>query len=181
VKIYTKTGDDGSTGLLGGKRVAKDDLRVAAYGDVDELNAALGRVRAHEEAKAPLRALLGQVQRDLFALGAQLADPTAKVANRKAKSGLKGVSTQRLERAIDRQEAQLEPLKAFILPGGSALAAELHLSRAVCRRAERAIVSLNRDAPLDKRILEYMNRLSDLLFVLARGANRRAGRSEEPW
>jgi cob(I)alamin adenosyltransferase len=181
MKIYTKTGDDGSTGLLGGKRVMKDDARVAAYGEVDELNAALGVVRAHDEADAPLKALLGQVQRDLFALGAQLADPTARVASRKAKSGLEGVSTRRLERAIDREEARLPPLKAFILPGGSPLAAELHLCRAVCRRAERAIASLHRETAVDRRILEYVNRLSDLLFVLARAANRRAGRSEEPW
>jgi cob(I)alamin adenosyltransferase len=181
VKIYTRTGDDGSTGLLGGKRVAKDDLRVAAYGDVDELNAFVGRARAHTGATRAVDSLLGQVQRDLFALGAQLADPTARVANRRAKSGLAAVSTLRLEKAIDRAEAGLPPLTAFVLPGGSALAAELHLCRAVCRRAERAIVALHRGEPVDPRILRYVNRLSDLLFVLARQANHEADHSEERW
>jgi cob(I)alamin adenosyltransferase len=179
MKIYTKTGDDGNTGLLGGTRVPKDHLRVAAYGEVDELNALVGLVRA--DATGPLDALLGQVQRDLLALGAQLADPTARLASRKAKATISAAHTRRLERAIDKAQKSLPPLTAFILPGGSTLGARLHLARTVCRRAERALVSLDRDTPLDPRLIVYMNRLSDLLFVLAREANRKAGRAEETW
>jgi cob(I)alamin adenosyltransferase len=181
VKIYTKTGDDGSTGLFGGQRVGKDDRRVAAYGEVDELNALVGRARTMAEARSPLQALLQKVQRDLFVLGAQLADPTAKVASRRAKAGLDAAGARRLEQAIDRGEAKLPALKSFILPGGSPLAAELHLCRAVCRRAERAIVALHHAEPIDPRILAYVNRLSDLFFVLARAANQAAGRADEPW
>jgi cob(I)alamin adenosyltransferase len=179
MKIYTKTGDNGTTGLLGGTRVPKDHLRVAAYGDVDELNALLGVVKAHADGK--LAVLLGQIQRDLFALGAQLADPTARVASRKAKATVGAAQTRRLERAIDRAEAGLPALTAFILPGGTSLGAHLHLARTVCRRAERAVVTLNRDTPLEPRLLEYVNRLSDLLFVLARAANHAAGSSEDRW
>ena len=179
MKIYTKTGDNGTTGLLGGTRVPKDHLRVAAYGDVDELNALLGLVKA--EADGPLARLLGQIQRDLFALGAQLADPTARVASRKAKASVGAAQTKRLERAIDKAEAGLPPLTAFILPGGTSLGAHLHLARTVCRRAERAVITLNRDTPLDPRLLEYVNRLSDLLFVLARAANHAAGQGEDRW
>ena len=179
MKIYTKTGDNGTTGLLGGTRVPKDHLRVAAYGDVDELNALLGLVKA--EADGSLARLLGQIQRDLFALGAQLADPTARVASRKAKATVGAAQTRRLERAIDRAEAGLPALTAFILPGGTSLGAHLHLARTVCRRAERAVITLNRDTPLDPRLLEYVNRLSDLLFVLARAANHAAGQGEDRW
>jgi cob(I)alamin adenosyltransferase len=179
VKIYTKKGDDGNTGLLGGQRVPKDHLRVAAYGEVDELNALVGLVRTG--ATGPLDALLGQVQRDLLALGAQLADPTARLASRKAKAAISAAHTRRLERAIDKAEKSLLPLTAFILPGGAPLAAQLHLARTVCRRAERAMVTLDRDTPLDPNLVVYVNRLSDLLFVLAREANRKAGRSEETW
>jgi cob(I)alamin adenosyltransferase len=179
MKIYTKTGDNGTTGLLGGTRVPKDHLRVAAYGDVDELNALLGLVKA--EADGSLARLLGQIQRDLFALGAQLADPTARVASRKAKATVGAAQTRRLERAIDKAEAGLPALTAFILPGGTSLGAHLHLARTVCRRAERAVITLNRDTPLDPRLLEYVNRLSDLLFVLARAANHAAGQGEDRW
>jgi cob(I)alamin adenosyltransferase len=179
VKIYTKTGDDGTTGLLGGTRVAKDHPRVVAYGEVDELNALLGVTRA--EAKGSLAALLGQVQRDLLALGAQLADPTARLAGRKAKAALSAAHVRRLERAIDHAQKGLPPLTAFILPGGSSLAAHLHLARTVCRRAERALVTLARDTSLDRVFLVYLNRLSDLLFVLARRANREAARPDETW
>jgi cob(I)alamin adenosyltransferase len=179
MKIYTKTGDDGTTGLLGGTRVPKDHLRVAAYGDVDELNALLGLAKT--EASGPLALLLGRMQRDLFALGAQLADPTAKVASRKAKAAVGARQTKRLERAIDRAEKGLPPLTSFVLPGGTSLGGRLHLARTVCRRAERAIVTLHRDTPVPVRILEYVNRLSDLLFVLAREANHRAGRAEDRW
>lgn len=179
MKIYTKTGDDGTTGLLGGTRVPKDHLRVAAYGDVDELNALLGVVKG--EADGSLARLLGQIQRDLFALGAQLADPTARLARRKAKAAVGGAETRRLERAIDKTEAGLPALAAFILPGGTSLGAHLHLARTVCRRAERAVITLHRDTPLDRHLLEYVNRLSDLLFVLARAANHSAGRGEDRW
>lgn len=192
MKIYTRTGDDGSTGLLGGTRVPKDHLRVAAYGDVDELNALLGLVKASAPQGAPGRAgqtrrgaalltLLGRIQRDLFALGAQLADPTAKVARRKAKARIGASHTRRLEQAIDAAEKELPALTSFILPGGTALGAQLHLARTVCRRAERATITLNRDTPLDPRLLRYLNRLSDLLFVLARAVNHRAGRDEDRW
>jgi cob(I)alamin adenosyltransferase len=196
VKIYTKTGDDGTTGLLGGTRVPKDHLRVAAYGDVDELNALLGVVQAGAVAAPPperagrarrpnggaaLSTLLGHVQRDLFALGAQLADPSSKVASRKAKARIAASHTRRLEKAIDATEKGLPALTSFILPGGTPLGAHLHLARTVCRRAERAVITLHRDSPLDPRLLEYLNRLSDLLFVLARAANHRAGRPEYRW
>lgn len=179
MKIYTKTGDDGTTGLLGGTRVPKDHLRVAAYGDVDELNALVGVAKA--QANGSLARLLGHIQRDLFALGAQLADPTAKVASRRAKATVGAGQTRRLERAIDKAEADLPALTSFILPGGTPLGAHLHLARTVCRRAERAIVTLNRDTPLDPRLLVYANRLSDLLFVLARAANHAAGLREDRW
>ena len=179
MKIYTKTGDDGTTGLLGGTRVPKDHLRVAAYGDVDELNALLGVVKV--EADGRLGRLLGEIQRDLFALGAQLADPTARLASRKAKATVGATQTRRLERAIDKAEASLPALTAFVLPGGTSLGAHLHLARTVCRRAERAMITLHRDTPLDRHLLEYVNRLSDLLFVLARTANHAAGRGEDRW
>jgi cob(I)alamin adenosyltransferase len=180
VKIYTKTGDAGETGLVGGTRVSKHDPRVVAYGEVDELNAALGVVLASQP-EAALRKLLLEIQRDLFALGAQLADRTAKVADKKAKAALGAERVTRLEEAIDEREAQLPPLRAFILPGGAPLAAQLHLARGVCRRAERAISALAAAETLDPLLLVYVNRLSDLLFVLARRANQRAGVAEEQW
>ena len=178
MKIYTKTGDEGETGLIDGSRVFKDDLRVAAYGDVDELNAVLGVVRAHAR-DASLEALLLGIQRDLFALGAQLADPSAQVAARKPKAAVAPGRIQDLEAAIDGREAGLPPLRAFVLPGGSPLGAYLHLARTVCRRAERTIVALDRKHKLDPLIEAYVNRLSDLLFVLARHAN--AGRPDDTW
>lgn len=180
MKIYTKTGDKGETGLVGGARVRKHDLRVAAYGEVDELNAAIGVVLAHADDGA-LRTLLVEIQRDLFALGAQLADPTATIGEKKAKAAVGPERVAHLEAAIDEREAQLPPLRAFVLPGGSPLAAELHLARAVCRRAERAITALAASQPIEAQVIVYVNRLSDLLFVLARHANQRAGRNEETW
>jgi cob(I)alamin adenosyltransferase len=180
VKIYTRTGDQGQTGLIGGTRVPKDHVRVAAYGDIDELNAAIGLAKAHTR-DARLSALLGEIQRDLFALGAQLADPTAKVGARKAKAAITAARIRRLEKAIDRREAALPPLAHFILPGGAPLGATLHLARTICRRAERAIVTLARDEPVDVRVLAYVNRLADLLFVLARSENHRSGEPEDPW
>lgn len=180
LKIYTKTGDKGETGLVGGSRVRKHDARVAAYGEIDELNAALGVVLASQP-EPPLRKLLLDIQRDLFALGAQLADPSATIGEKKAKAAIGGEHVSRLEAAIDEREAQLPPLRAFILPGGSPLGAQLHLARAVCRRAERAITALAAAHAVDPLLVVYVNRLSDLLFVLARRANQRAGAPEEQW
>ena len=180
MKIYTKTGDRGETGLIDGSRAFKDDLRVAAYGDVDELNAVLGVVRAHAR-DAALDALLLEIQRDLFALGAQLADPSEQVAARKAKAAVAAGRIEELEAAIDRHEAALTPLRAFVLPGGAPLGAFLHLARTVCRRAERTIVALDRKHRVDPLIEAYVNRLSDLLFVLARHANRAAGHPDDTW
>jgi cob(I)alamin adenosyltransferase len=179
VKIYTKTGDLGETSLLGGTRVPKDHLRVAAYGDVDETNAALGAVRALAEGR--LGRLLFSVQKDLFAIGAQLADPTHRVAARKAKSAVRAIGVRRLETAIDDRDAKMPPLRSFVLPGGTPAAALLHQARTVCRRAERSVVTLAREADVDPRIIVYLNRLSDLLFVLARFENHRAGIAEERW
>jgi cob(I)alamin adenosyltransferase len=180
VRIYTRTGDAGETGLIGGKRVRKDDLRVAAYGDVDELNAVLGLART-EDGEAARSALLRRIQRELFALGAQLADPSGRVGSRKAKALIGARAIRDLEKAIDARQRRLPPLKAFLLPGGSAPGALLHLARTVCRRAERSIAALDRREKLDPRILVYVNRLSDLLFVLAREANHRASQREDLW
>jgi cob(I)alamin adenosyltransferase len=179
VKIYTKTGDLGETSLLGGMRVPKDHLRVAAYGDVDETNAALGAVRALAE--EPLERLLLAIQKDLFAIGAQLADPTHKVAAKRTKAAVTAAHVRRLEKAIDGREAKLPPLRSFVLPGGTPAAALLHQARTVCRRAERSVVTLAREADVDPRIIVYLNRLSDLLFVLARVENHRAGFAEDRW
>ena len=179
MKIYTKTGDLGETSLLGGARVPKDHLRVAAYGDVDETNAALGAVRALAEAS--LEALLFSIQKDLFAIGAQLADPTHKVASKRAKAAVTAAHVRRLEKAIDAREAKLPPLRSFVLPGGTPAAALLHQARTVCRRAERSVVTLAREADVDPKIIVYLNRLSDLLFVLARSENCRAGLAEDRW
>ncbi|HXK11545.1 MAG TPA: cob(I)yrinic acid a,c-diamide adenosyltransferase [Vicinamibacteria bacterium] len=179
MRIYTKTGDLGETGLLGGLRVPKDHPRVAAYGDVDETNAALGAVRAHAEEE--LARLLFSVQKDLFAIGARLADPTRRVAARRAKAAVTAAHVRRLEGAIDARQKHLPPLRSFVLPGGAPVAALLHQARTVCRRAERTVVALAREADVDPRILVYLNRLSDLLFVLARAENHRAGLAEDPW
>ena len=181
LKIYSKTGDGGETGLFGGGRVPKDDRRVAAYGEVDELNAALGLALALEP-RAFARDLLELVQRDLFTIGAELASPDpAKLVKALPGPRLGDARVEALEDAIDRAEATLAPLKSFILPGGSSKAAALQLGRAVCRRAERAVVTLSREAAVSPAILKYVNRLSDLLFVLARAANAAAGLSDVPW
>ncbi len=179
MKIYTKTGDSGETGLLGGTRVAKSDPRVAAYGDVDELNAWLGLVRA-EITDPDLAPMLEQIPRDLFALGARLADPAKKIAARVKKAAVTHEDISRLESWIDRLESELAPLRRFILAGGSRAGAALHVSRTVCRRAERSMVALGSDA-VEPELLIYVNRLSDLLFVMARAANRRAGAAETEW
>ena len=177
-KIYTKRGDDGSTGLFGGPRVRKDDLRVSAYGDVDELNSALGVAR--EELKDDLLALVDSMQSELFTLGAELATPDAAAAPKEMQRIAAG-QVQRLEREIDRLTGELPPMKNFILPAGSRAGAALHLCRTVCRRAERKIVELAARAPVSLEALAYINRLSDLLFTMARAANLRAGGREIPW
>jgi cob(I)alamin adenosyltransferase len=178
MKIYTKTGDAGETSLFGGTRVGKDDPRVAAYGDIDELNAHLGLARA-SASDAAMDAEIVRLQRDLFALGAQLADPTAQVGAKVSKAVVRDGDVERLEQVIDRLEAELPPLRNFILAGGSPCGAALHVARAVCRRAERGMVAL--DPPIEPVLLKYINRLSDLLFVLARTANQRAGAAETIW
>jgi cob(I)alamin adenosyltransferase len=183
VKLYTRTGDAGETSLYGGTRVRKDDARVDAYGEVDELNAWLGLARAHLAAPGsnppPIDEALVQIQRDLFALGAELADPRHKIADRVTKATLGDGDVARLEGFIDRLEDDLPPLRRFILPGGGAAGAAFHIARTVCRRAERRMVAL--DPPIDAVLLRYVNRLSDLLFVLARAANLREGAAEIEW
>jgi cob(I)alamin adenosyltransferase len=179
VKIYTRTGDSGETGLFDGTRVAKSNPRVAAYGDVDELGAWLGAVRT-AGLDDDLRAMLEQIQRDLFALGARLADPAHRIAGRVRKAAVGPEDIARLEAWIDTLEADLPPLRRFILAGGSQGGAALHVARTICRRAERAMVGLGPDA-LEPDLLTYVNRLSDLLFVMARSANHRAGAPELEW
>ena len=185
MKIYTKTGDSGDTGLFGGARVSKADPRVAAYGDVDELNASLGVARGALVAAGDeeLAVMLQHIQRDLFALGARLADPGNKIADRVTKAAVTPADITRLEGWIDALEAALPPLRRFILAGGSPAGAALHLARTVCRRGERAMVALragDQDA-FEADLLIYVNRLSDLLFVMARRANQRAGTPEIEW
>lgn len=177
MKIYTKTGDQGETGLFGGPRVRKDDPRIAAFGDVDELNAALGVVRC-EPLDERLDGLLMAIQNELFDLGAQLASPEPA---RAAVPHVTDAHIARLEQAIDEHDASLPPLRVFILPGGVRAAALLHSARAVCRRAERRVVHLAQQAEIAGEVVIYLNRLSDLLFVLARAANQAAGRGDVPW
>jgi cob(I)alamin adenosyltransferase len=177
MKIYTKTGDTGETGLFGGTRVSKASPRVAAYGDVDELNSALGLARVHR-IDDERDALLGTIQIDLFDLGAELA---ARPGKKSAAPQIGDREIERLEAAIDRAEEELAPLTTFILPGGSPGAAHLHLARTVCRRAERAVVGLAAEDAPRPELIRYLNRLSDLLFVLARLANARAGVADVPW
>jgi len=179
MKIYTRTGDGGETGLFGGARVGKDDPRVEAYGTVDELNACLGVVRTLGASAQTAEALL-HIQSDLFTLGAELACVPGKEDKlRMAMLGEPDIT--RLEDWIDRSEAPLEPLKNFVLPGGSAAAAELHRARTVCRRAERRTLSAGRASAIRAEVVIYLNRLSDLLFVLARYENHVAGVSDIPW
>ena len=180
MKIYTRTGDAGGTALFGGARVLKNDPRVAAYGEIDELNACLGIVRAQHDLPADVASLLERVQKDLFAIGARLADPSERNVSRSDKVVVGEADVQRLEDWIDRFEAGLPPLRRFILPGGSPAGAHLHFARTICRRAERAVVSLGIEN-VDARLLAYVNRLSDLLFVLARAVNHGAARPEVEW
>ena len=179
MKIYTRTGDSGETALLGGKRVSKADPRVAAYGDVDELNAWLGLARVGALA-SELAAMIEKIQRDLFAIGSRLADPGSKVANRVEKTAVTGEDVKRLEDWIDQLESEVPVLRRFILAGGSPGGASLHVARTICRRAERSVVGLGPEQ-VESEILVYLNRLSDLLFVMARVANRRDGAPELEW
>ena len=177
MKIYTKTGDTGETGLYGGTRVSKASLRVATYGDVDELNSILGMARLFP-IDDQRDALLGTIQSDLFNVGAELSSKPGKSLSVPT---IVDETIADLERAIDAAEAELSPLKTFVLPGGSSGAAHLHHARTVCRRAERACVALMQAESVRPEVLRYLNRLSDLLFVLARLANHREGIEDVPW
>lgn len=179
MKIYTKTGDGGQTGLFAGPRVAKDDARIEAYGAVDELNAWIGLVRAEAPTSA-IDAVLARIQHELFAVGAELATPDPDARNLRL-IGQEQIAA--LEAAIDRNEALLAPLEQFILPGGTRIASQLHVARCVCRRAERRLVTLAASQPQASfsTLIAYLNRLSDLLFVLARVANAIAGMPDVPW
>jgi cob(I)alamin adenosyltransferase len=179
VKIYTRTGDAGETGLFDGTRVSKADPRVEAYGEIDELGAALGLARA-AGVDAEVGALIEALQRDLHAVAARLADPRHRLAARVEKAAVTADRVSALEAHIDRFEAELPPLRRFVLAGGCQAAAVLHLARTICRRAERRIVGLGPGAA-DPEVLAYVNRLSDLLFVLARLVNHRAGAPEIEW
>jgi cob(I)alamin adenosyltransferase len=179
VKIYTKTGDQGETSLFDNTRVSKADPRVEAYGQVDELNACLGAVTAAGVGE-DIAAELASIQKELFALGARLADPSSRIASRVTKAAITAVDVERLEQTIDRLEAEVPPLRRFILPGGAGGGALLHLARTVCRRAERRVIGLGPDA-VEPIVVVYLNRLSDLLFVMARAVNHRARSPEVEW
>ncbi|MGH9380261.1 MAG: cob(I)yrinic acid a,c-diamide adenosyltransferase [Thermoanaerobaculia bacterium] len=176
-RIYTRSGDDGSTGLGTGERVSKADLRIEAYGTVDELNSHLGRARVQELSPA-VETLLAEVQGELFVLGAELA---AARSGDRLELRIEQAAVDELEAAIDRFQEELEPLRHFILPGGTAAAAELHVARTVCRRAERGLVRLGAAEEVRPEAIRYLNRLSDLLFVLARYENAKAGVADVPW
>ncbi len=178
MKIYTKKGDEGQTGLFGGERVAKDHLRIQTYGTLDELNACLGVVLCETGLSQDHRTRLTLVQNELFQVGAELATPRDKTVG----ITLVGAAeTERLESEIDAMESKLAPLKTFILPGGSRSSALLHQARTISRRAEREMVTLHRSEPLRSELMAYVNRLSDYLFVCGRFANHEAGVSDVPW
>lgn len=179
MRIYTKTGDSGETSLFDNTRVPKSDARVDAYGEVDELNAMLGTVCA-SGIDVDLNTEIEGIQKELFAIGARLADPRSRIAERVTKAVVSQQDIERLERLIDTLEREVPPLRRFILPGGSTSGALLHQARTVCRRVERRVVALGKDA-VEPRVIVYLNRLSDLLFVMARAANHRAGVPEVEW
>src|SRR5580704_6032009 len=179
VKLYTKTGDGGETGLFDGTRVAKSDPRVEAYGAVDELEAWLGLVRAHG-VDTDVEAMLSKIQHDLFAFGAILADPSHRIAARVHKATLGPEDVTRLEHWIDTLDDALPPLRHFVLAGGTPAASLLQVARTVCRRAERRIVCLGGET-VDPALLTYINRLSDLLFVMARTVNARSSIADHAW
>ena len=178
-RIYTRTGDAGETGLFDGTRVAKSDPRVDAYGEVDELASWLGLTRAHVAAPDLLQ-MIDQIQRDLFALGAVLADPRHRIAARVEKAAIREEDATRLEGWIDQLDGELPRLRKFILAGGTEEGAMFHYARAICRRAERRIVGLG-EGEVSPAVLVYVNRLSDLLFTMARAVNARAGVAEIEW
>jgi cob(I)alamin adenosyltransferase len=178
MKIYTKTGDRGDTSLFGGQRVPKDALRIEAYGTVDELNTVLGIIRS-DNADPEIDAILGEIQEQLFELGADLATPRS--TEKKVVKRIDQRDVDELEKVIDALDPQLKPLRSFVLPGGSPVSARVHFARTVCRRAERIIVRLSRNEDIGGMITVYLNRLSDLLFVLARYVNRKAGLAETKW
>ncbi len=178
MKIYTKTGDEGETALFGGERVPKNALRIEAYGSVDELNSLLGIIRSLNHHKA-LESILNNLQNQLFEVGADLATPAGHRTTYIPR--IKKSHASALERIIDRLESNLQPLKSFILPGGSPVASHLHFARTVCRRAERNVVRLSREEQTGNAVIVYLNRLSDLLFVMARYANVLENREEKKW
>ncbi|MDH3521018.1 MAG: cob(I)yrinic acid a,c-diamide adenosyltransferase [Myxococcales bacterium] len=180
MSVYTRRGDGGQTDLFGGPRVAKDHLRVEAYGAVDEANAAIGAAAA-ASAHEDLREIAREMQALLFELGGVLATPDAERREESGVPELEDAQVEAVERHIDRLEQELEPLRRFVLPGGAQAAAAFHVARTVCRRAERRCVALHHEEPIDAVALRYLNRLSDLLFVMARVENRRAGPGDVEW
>jgi cob(I)alamin adenosyltransferase len=178
MKIYTRKGDSGETSLFGGTRLTKDSLRIEAYGSVDELNSILGVARAFKPSQ-DIDRILEAIQNDLFVLGADLATPQNKKGTKIKR--ISQLHVDELEKTIDRLESVLQPLASFILPGGSMLGAQLHVARTVCRRAERLVVRLAKKERIGEMPVKYLNRLSDLLFVLARYANKVAGAEETQW
>ena len=179
MKIYTKTGDDGTTGLFAGDRVAKDHPRICAYGTVDELNSVLGLAILELTSNSPeLKEIFGRLQNELFVLGGDLATPTQ---TEYPVPRIESEHVEQIEKDIDLLESDLEPLKQFVLPGGSRLSALLHLARTVCRRAEREMIRLQREEKVGELAMIYLNRLSDLLFVMARKANADEGIKDVPW
>ncbi len=180
-KIYTKTGDDGTTGLVSGKRVDKDDLRVEAFGSVDEVNAALGLARSRlDEEHKTVDEMLARIQNDLFDLGADLATPLKQDEAPNKVLRIQSHQVERIEQEIDLLNESLQPLTSFVLPGGKTGVAELHLARTICRRAERNMVSLNRRDPINKQASLYINRVSDFLFVASRALND-GGKADILW
>ena len=180
-RIYTRTGDDGTTSLFGGERVGKGNPRIDAYGTVDETNSIVGLARSHlegEPGQETLDPVLGAVQEELFVLGADLATP---MDAKPVVERIEDAHIEALEERIDRFEADLPSLERFILPGGAPAGASLHSARTVCRRAERRSVEAKTSTPINEQVIVYLNRLSDLLFVLARWANRQAGVREDTW
>lgn len=178
-RVYTKRGDDGQTSLAGGQRLSKSDLRIEAYGTVDELNSFIGLARESARDLPELHGILGRVQHELFNLGSQLATLPEDIHPKQAR--ITSADSEQLEREIDRMNEGLPPLRSFVLPGGSRLNAELHICRTVCRRAERVCVALAAQAEVDPAGLKYLNRLSDALFVWSRWASHRLGAPETLW
>lgn len=178
MKIYTKTGDRGETSLFGGQRVSKDHLRIASYGTVDELNSILGLAASFLQ-EGDLKSLIYQLQNELFNVGADLATPYEKTSGEIIR--IKQADIQRVEELIDKWDDKVSPLKNFVLPGGSTASSYLHFARTVCRRAEREVVKLAREVVIGNEVVIYLNRLSDLLFVLARYANVESGTKDVDW